>query len=72
MVNWTVVRADCIEIHADIIETGRNKPYGRNEPGGSASGASGQAKPLVKAGRGAECSQGYSVRVDSQLGEPRE
>ena len=54
VVDGAIVRSDIIvQIHADIVKVRRNKSHDCNEPGGSAGGALGHAKPFVKARQGA-------------------
>ena len=68
-----VVRADCIvEIHADVMQAGRNESHDRNEPGGGAGGTLGHTEPFVESVGGAGGSQSNSTRVDCSLSKPRE
>ena len=60
----TVVRADCVKIHADIVKADRNESHDRNEPGGGAGDTLGHTEPFIESVGRAEGSQGDSIRVD--------
>ena len=66
MMEWTVVRADCVvKIHANVIKTGRDESHDRDEPSRSAGCALGHAEPFIESVGGAKGSQGDSIRMDS-------
>ena len=44
MMEGTVVRADCVKIHENVIETGRDESHDRDEPSRSAGCAWGHAE----------------------------
>ena len=44
----TVVRADCVKIHENVIETGRDESQDRDEPNRSAGCAWGHAGPFIE------------------------
>ena len=48
MMEGTVVRADCVKIHENVIETGRDESHDRDEPSRSAGCAWGHAGPFIR------------------------
>ena len=64
MMEGTVVRADCVKIHENVIETGRDECQDRDEPSRSAGCAWGYAGPFIESIGGANGSQGDSIRMD--------
>ena len=50
MMEGTVVRADCVKIHENVIETGRDESHDRDEPSRSAGCAWGHAEPFIESG----------------------
>ena len=48
MMEGTVVRADCVKIHENVIETGRDESHDRDEPSRSAGCAWGHAEPFIE------------------------
>ena len=60
----TVVRADCVKIHENVIETGCDESHDRDEPNRSAGCAWGHAGPVIESVGGAKGSQGDSIRMD--------
>ena len=64
MMEGTVVRADCVKIHENVIEIGRDESHDRNEPSRSAGCAWGHAEPFVESVGGAKGSQGASIPMD--------
>ena len=48
MMEGTVVRADCVKIHENVIETGRDESHDRDEPSRSAGCARGHAGPIIR------------------------
>ena len=64
MMEGPVVRADCVKIHKNAIETGRDESHDRDEPSRSAGCAWGHAEPFIESVGGAKGSQGDSIRMD--------
>ena len=64
MMEGTVVRADCVKIHENVIETGRDESNDRYEPSRSAGCARGQAGPFIESVGGAKGSQRNGIRMD--------
>ena len=53
MIEGTVVRADSVKIHENVIETGRDESHDRDEPSRSAGCAWGHAEPFIESVGGA-------------------
>ena len=53
MMEGTVVRADCVKIHENVIETGRDESHDRDEPSRSTGCAWGHAEPFIESVGGA-------------------
>ena len=64
MMEGTVVRADCVKLHDNVIETGHDESQDRDKPSRSAGCAWGHAGPFIESVGGAKDSQGNSIRVD--------
>ena len=58
MMEGTVVRADCVKIHENVIETGRDESHDRDEPSTSAGCAWGHAEPFKESVGGAKAVRG--------------
>ena len=65
MMEGTVVRADCVKIHDNVIETtGRDESHDRDEPSMSAGCAWGHTEPFIESVGSAKSNQGDSIRMD--------
>ena len=58
MMEGTVVRADCVKIHENVNETGRDESHDRDEPSRSAGCAWGHAEPFIESVGGAKAVRG--------------
>ena len=57
MMEGTVVRADSVKIHENVIGTGRDESHDRDEPSRSAGCAWGHAEPFIESVGGAKGSR---------------
>ena len=64
MMEGTVVQADCVKIHENVIETGRDGSHDRDEPSRGTGCAWGHAEPFIETVGCAKGSQGDSIRMD--------
>ena len=58
MMEGTVVRANCVKIHENVIETGRDESHDRDEPSRSAGCAWGHSEPFKESVGGARAVRG--------------